>query len=139
MLYCTVSCIFFLMIRRPPRSTRTDTLFPYTTLFRSHSVGDHYLVSGQVILSSPGEPCLRCFGLVTAAALEAGGARYGYAGGRPQVVWPNSVLVSTATELMGQALPTWHSKPLVSGRSSDERMARKACVRTCISRCPLCN
>src|SRR3546814_16577359 len=33
--------IFFLMIRRPPRSTRTDTLFPYTTLFRSfvHSHG----------------------------------------------------------------------------------------------------
>src|SRR3546814_14398097 len=30
-------CFFFLMIRRPPRSTRTDTLFPYTTLFRSLS------------------------------------------------------------------------------------------------------
>src|SRR3546814_6891175 len=30
-----MSLIFFLMIRRPPRSTRTDTLFPYTTLFRS--------------------------------------------------------------------------------------------------------
>src|SRR3546814_1048247 len=32
-----VDCLhfFFLMIRRPPRSTRTDTLFPYTTLFRS--------------------------------------------------------------------------------------------------------
>src|SRR3546814_15684330 len=29
----------FLMIRRPPRSTRTDTLFPYTTLFRSHDRG----------------------------------------------------------------------------------------------------
>src|SRR3546814_2111367 len=29
--------IFFLMIRRPPRSTRTDTLFPHTTLFRSTS------------------------------------------------------------------------------------------------------
>src|SRR3546814_12760266 len=28
---------FFLMIRRPPISTRTDTLFPYTTLFRSHA------------------------------------------------------------------------------------------------------
>src|SRR3546814_12026878 len=28
--------VFFFMIRRPPRSTRTDTLFPYTTLFRSH-------------------------------------------------------------------------------------------------------
>src|SRR3546814_7401653 len=30
-----ISIFFFLMIRRPPRSTRTDTLFPYTTLFRS--------------------------------------------------------------------------------------------------------
>src|SRR3546814_15665377 len=29
---------FFLMIRRPPRSTRTDTLFPYTTLFRSAAI-----------------------------------------------------------------------------------------------------
>src|SRR3546814_4421524 len=32
-------CFFFLMIRRPPRSTRTDTLFPYTTLFRSGTAG----------------------------------------------------------------------------------------------------
>src|SRR3546814_305727 len=31
--------LFFLMIRRPPRSTRTDTLFPYTTLFRSSDNG----------------------------------------------------------------------------------------------------
>src|SRR3546814_18300184 len=31
----TIFIFFFLMIRRPPRSTRTDTLFPYTTLFRS--------------------------------------------------------------------------------------------------------
>src|SRR3546814_1455655 len=35
MLY--FSLFVFLMIRRPPRSTRTDTLFPYTTLFRSLS------------------------------------------------------------------------------------------------------
>src|SRR3546814_21124238 len=35
---------FFLVIRRPPRSTRTDTLFPYTTLFRSpdhHQQAEH--------------------------------------------------------------------------------------------------
>src|SRR3546814_15251839 len=30
-----VDSVFFLMVQRPPRSTRTDTLFPYTTLFRS--------------------------------------------------------------------------------------------------------
>src|SRR3546814_8942542 len=41
---------FFLMIRRPPRSTRTDTLFPYTTLFRSPARKiDH----AQFPLSSP--------------------------------------------------------------------------------------
>src|SRR3546814_17591155 len=41
-MVCTIVCLvyicllfFLLMIRRPPRSTRTDTLFPYTTLFRS--------------------------------------------------------------------------------------------------------
>src|SRR3546814_3377862 len=38
---------FFLMIRRPPRSTRTDTLFPYTTLFRFGVLGED---SGQSAL-----------------------------------------------------------------------------------------
>src|SRR3546814_8950976 len=39
MLMCVVFLlVFFLMIRRPPRTTRTDTLFPYTTLFRSVTV-----------------------------------------------------------------------------------------------------
>src|SRR3546814_15216106 len=37
-MYLCSFFFFFLMIRQPPRSTRTDTLFPYTTLFRS--VGD---------------------------------------------------------------------------------------------------
>src|SRR3546814_1564909 len=37
---------FFLMIRRPPRSTRTDTPFPYTTLFRSKLVDHHHLRDG---------------------------------------------------------------------------------------------
>src|SRR3546814_4584080 len=41
---------FFLMIRRPPRSTRTDTLFPYTTLFRSG------LAAGLVELHHAGPP-----------------------------------------------------------------------------------
>src|SRR3546814_18217767 len=35
------------MIRRPPRSTRTDTLFPYTTLFRSGPVADQQVLGGQ--------------------------------------------------------------------------------------------
>src|SRR3546814_3441350 len=35
------SMCFFLRVRRPPRSTLTDTLFPYTTLFRSVAGGEH--------------------------------------------------------------------------------------------------
>src|SRR3546814_19958771 len=44
-------CFFFLMIRPPPRSTRTDTLFPYTTLFRALDLVDLRLdvVPGQVL------------------------------------------------------------------------------------------
>src|SRR3546814_17158299 len=44
-LSCVLLCcfiFFFLMIRRPPRSTRTDTLFPYTTLFRSPRIELHH-------------------------------------------------------------------------------------------------
>src|SRR3546814_20866773 len=37
-----VCSVFFVMIRRPPRSTRTDTLFPYTTLCRSHPAAVRY-------------------------------------------------------------------------------------------------
>src|SRR3546814_19317038 len=44
--------MLFLMIRRPPRSTRTDTLFPYTTLFRSHRLLFRPAVS-QIALHLP--------------------------------------------------------------------------------------
>src|SRR3546814_6887559 len=46
------------MIRRPPRATRTDTLFPYTTLFRSIDDLLHDLGVGRlhVLLDVPGEP-----------------------------------------------------------------------------------
>src|SRR3546814_7574619 len=43
---------FFLMIRRPPRSTRTDTLFPYTTLFRSLDRGHSASMEWNIKLES---------------------------------------------------------------------------------------
>src|SRR3546814_11877100 len=43
---CDGLFVFFLMIRLPPRSTRTDTLFPYTTLFRSGQAIDGPLQLG---------------------------------------------------------------------------------------------
>src|SRR3546814_12339180 len=40
------------MIRRPPRSTRTDTLFPYTTLFRSNAMQSYMATQDKVAVSS---------------------------------------------------------------------------------------
>src|SRR3546814_6691634 len=47
---------FFLMIRRPPRSTRTDTLFPYTTLFRSPDPEWGQAVVAVVVPTDPTSP-----------------------------------------------------------------------------------
>src|SRR3546814_12345315 len=47
---CECVFFFFLMIRRPPRSTRTDTLFPYTTLFRSPHISDGIAIPGNAAL-----------------------------------------------------------------------------------------
>lgn len=69
------------------------------------------LVSGQVILSTPGGPCLRCCGLVTEERLREEAHEYGKAGARPQVVWPNGVLASAATGLVIQLLTPWYPNP----------------------------
>src|SRR3546814_13109603 len=49
-------CFFFLMIRRPPRSTRTDTLFPYTTLFRSTSETVTWVLTSYILASAIAMP-----------------------------------------------------------------------------------
>src|SRR3546814_20444724 len=67
------------MIRRPPRSTRTDTLFPYTTLFRSRQAARRR----PAIEGTPGSSEIRG----AAEFRETGAARFVFgfrAGGRPQ-------------------------------------------------------
>src|SRR3546814_3352944 len=67
---------FFLRIRRPPRSTRTDTLFPYTTLFRSKSAGFRGRRYG-VRRAEPEPEDQRRAGLAPGAALRPGDGRSG--------------------------------------------------------------
>ena len=88
-------------------------LIPYIDIGMDvHELGkDGFLVSGQVILSTPGAPCLRCCGLITDARLEREANRYGAAGRRPQVVWPNGLLASTAIGLLTQVLTPWYPNP----------------------------
>src|SRR3546814_16500160 len=59
-------CCFFVMIRRPPISTRTDTLFPYTTLFRSSLIDQPVLASSLLI--APTGATVKSFGSCACAA-----------------------------------------------------------------------
>src|SRR3546814_16383007 len=103
------------MIRRPPRSTRTDTLFPYTTLFRS--IGDaidfrladigHLLVVGRAVIEVAGAD------LLFDAADAVHQARRTRLDPRPRELFITRI---------GQQ------------RRSEERRVGKECVSTCRSR-----
>jgi hypothetical protein len=88
-------------------------LIPYIDIGMDvHDLGGKgFLVSGQVILSMPGSPCMRCCGFITDERLEQEANRYGAAGSRPQVVWSNGVLASTAMGLLTQVLTPWYANP----------------------------
>ncbi len=87
-------------------------LIPYLDIGMDvHELGQNgFLISGQVIMSMPGGPCLRCCGLVTEERLAQEAQTYGTAGGRPQVVWPNGVIASTVVGLLAQIITPWHPK-----------------------------
>jgi len=90
-------------------------LIPYLDLGMDvFAAPDGYSISGQVVLSSPGTPCLRCFGIVTDERLTREAGQYGKAGSRPQVIWPNGVLASLAVGLFMQLICPWHSKPTMT-------------------------
>lgn len=64
-------------------------------------------MSGHVILSMPGQLCMQCMQLLSEANLAKEAARYGDAGIRPQVVWANGVLASTAVGLVVDLVTGW--------------------------------
>ncbi len=69
-----------------------------------------HVISGQVILSMPGFPCMRCMGFLTESVLAEEARNYGAAGGKPQVVWPNGVLASTAVGLFMSLILPWQAR-----------------------------
>ena len=62
---------------------------------------------GQVIASLPGFPCMKCFGFLNELVLSEETKAYGTAGVRPQVIWPNSILASTAVGIAMNLLMNW--------------------------------
>src|SRR3546814_18701337 len=96
------------MIRRPPRSTRTDTLFPYTTLFRSTRWYRRLPSEGRRRWHTASFP----------------GSRYGPLACRDRI----GQRTSLARELDGPHLTE-------KGKRAEERRVGKECVSTCRCRC----
>jgi hypothetical protein len=85
-------------------------LTPYVDIGMDvHDLVDHFAVSGQVALSMPGRPCLRCMGIVTEDSLAR--EQYGAAGAMPQVIWPNGLLASAAVGIVVELLTPWFPGP----------------------------
>ena len=82
-------------------------LIPYIDIGMDvHTSVQGFSISGQIALSLPNQPCLRCLGVLRDEELAKEHQRYGAAGGKPQVVWPNGVLASIAVgQFMGLILP----------------------------------
>lgn len=74
-----------------------------------NAIAGGFMISGQVALSMPGMPCLRCMGLLNEHEMKREAERYGKAGARPQVVWPNAVLASTAIGYLMQLVTPWQT------------------------------
>ncbi|MHB1167499.1 MAG: ThiF family adenylyltransferase [Carboxydocellales bacterium] len=69
--------------------------------------GEAPRMSGQVIASIPGLSCMRCYGFLNELVLAEEAKKYGAAGVRPQVVWSNGVLASTALGIAMNLLTNW--------------------------------
>src|SRR3546814_14262558 len=107
------------MIRRPPRSTRTDTLFPYTTLFRSDKLNT---IDGDVV-----------------EAVIADMAHDEEEASRPATTAPSSrepapaAMAVSSAEQIEQAADEVENRNKADDRS-EERRVGKECVSTCRSR-----
>src|SRR3546814_14741912 len=112
------------MIRRPPRSTRTDTLFPYTTLFRS---GRLRRFAGRI------------FELVERAA-RCVQPRLGLAAQRDETVQRRRLLWGQALAVLDRLQIADTLSELRQGLArSEERRVGKECVSTCRYRWSTCH
>src|SRR3546814_19211702 len=102
------------MIRRPPRSTRTDTLFPYTTLFRSGIASDVWPEKARDVVRIP--QALKTFIVLAAAGRTEPFTTYQ---AMLEQLWRDRIASADDSENLIR---------------SEERRVGKECVRTCRSR-----
>jgi hypothetical protein len=99
--------------RRQLEATLRRYLIPLIDIGMDVTVipGSPPAISGQVVSSVPGLPCMTCLGFLNEADLAREAGRYGDAGPRPQVVWSNGVLASTAVGVAVDLVTGWSQSP----------------------------
>jgi len=104
-------CIDTFSERQQLEATARRYLIPYIDMGMDVCpVAEGFTIGGQVALSMPGGLCLRCYGILTDERLSREAAQYGAAGSRPQVVWANGVLASTAVGICVQLFCPWRNQ-----------------------------
>jgi molybdopterin/thiamine biosynthesis adenylyltransferase len=110
-------CVDSLLERRDLEAAARRFLIPYIDIGMDvHELKNHFVIGGQVVLSMPGQPCMRCLGILREDNLAAEAAKYGAAGSRPQVIWSNGVLASAAVGVLIQMVTPWgaeHSRTIL--------------------------
>lgn len=103
-------CVDTFKDRRELEIASRRAMVPYIDIGMDvHEEEKSFRISGQVILSLPGQPCMKCLSFLSEDKLAREAARYGSAGARPQVVWPNGILASFAVGVFIQLLTPWHN------------------------------
>src|SRR3546814_94578 len=124
------------MIRRPPRSTRTDTLFPYPTLFRSirsKLASDLDARAAETVLAQARQALVRAEGqrvlLVHALALLAGQGAHYYATIRPTTIRLDAILPLPSTlpaDLLARRPDISSAQERIAAAAAGREVARKA-------------
>jgi len=112
--YCDVifGCLDGFQNRAELEALARRSLIPYIDIGMDVKKGDNGppRMYGQVIASLPDFPCMRCFGFINENVLAEEAKAYGDAGIRPQVIWPNAILASTAVGIAMNLLMNWTEK-----------------------------
>lgn len=144
-----IGCVDGLATRRDLESENRRYLIPFIDIGMDvYTEFDDPKMFGQVQLSMPSKPCMQCSNYLseTDLAIEAG--KYGAGGGRPQVVWPNATLASTAIGIMIDIITGWSgeslgfryidylgNKNLLSENLTMKHFAKKVCEHYPIKEC----
>lgn len=105
-----IGCVDSFAVRDEIEKFCRRFLIPYIDIGMDvHQVSSGYGIAGQVALSMPDGHCLWCHGILTEERLAQEQRKYGAAGGRPQVIWPNGVLASIAVGHAVSLLLPWNT------------------------------